>query len=156
MSKLFFSIQRKCMMLTDCKIWYILKNSVRHSGVFDKYMYVCRYVCMYTCMYYIYKYICVCIHTHTHTHTPHIHTHIYIYIYTLNKIITQHFCFCPPFFMSWTQRSKTFCMYTQKTHFYQICVHKSVWICVSEHFSFVEIIPPPHRCGICSCNQDAD
>ncbi len=30
----------------------------------------------------------------------------------------------------------------------KIIVHKSVEICVSEHFSFGEIIHPPHRCGI--------
>ncbi len=47
-----------------------------------------------------------------------------------------------PFFMSWTQRSKTF--YVHKRPIFLKCSQ----ICVSEHFSFAEIIHPPHRCSI--------
>ncbi len=35
-------------------------------------------------------------------------------------------------------------------HCSQICL-----ICVSEHFSFAEIIHPPHRCGISKCWLDS-
>ncbi len=66
---------------------------------------------------------------HTHTHTIYIYIYIYIYTvyiyYTLNKIINATLLFLPPFFMSWTQRSKTFSMYT-KGLFLSIIVHKSV------------------------------
>ncbi len=54
-----------------------------------------------------------------------------LFIYT-EQNYKQHFM--PPFFMSWTQRSKTFSMYT-KGLFLSNIVHKSVWTCVSEHFS---------------------
>ncbi len=76
------------------------------------------------------------------------------YIYTLNKFINATLLFLPPFFMSWTQRSKTFSMYI-KGLFLSNIVHKSVEICVSEHFSFAEIIHPPHRCGISICRLDS-
>ncbi len=66
--------------------------------------------------------------------------YIYIYIYFI-------LLFLSPFFMSWTQRSKTFSMYT-KGLFPSNIVHKCVWIFVSEHFSFAEIIHPPHRCAL--------
>ncbi len=62
--------------------------------------------------------------------------------------------FLHPFVMSWTQRSKTFSMYT-KGLFLSNIVNKSVLICVSEHFSFAEIIHPPHRCGISRCWWDS-
>ncbi len=71
------------------------------------------------------------------------------YIYTEKNYKRNTFVFAP-FFMSWTQRSKTFSMYT-KGLFLSNIVHKSVYICVSEHFSFAEIIHPPHRCGISRC-----
>jgi len=45
--------------------------------------------------------------------------------YTLNKIINVTLLFLPPFFMSWTQISKTFSMYT-KGLFLSNIVHKSV------------------------------
>ncbi len=48
-----------------------------------------------------------------------------IYIYTLNKIINATLLFLPPFFMSWTQRSTTFSIYT-KGLFLSNIVHKSV------------------------------
>ncbi len=67
------------------------------------------------------------VHTHTHTHT--------------------HFCFFHHF-PPWTQRSKTFSMYT-KGLFLSNIVNKSVQICVSEHFSFTEIIHPPHSLSAC-------
>ncbi len=44
---------------------------------------------------------------------------------TLNKIINATLLFWPPFYMSWTQRSKTFSMYT-KGLFLSNIVHKSV------------------------------
>ncbi len=47
------------------------------------------------------------------------------YIHTLAKIINATLLFLPPFFMSWTQRSKTFSMYT-KGLFLSNIVHKSV------------------------------
>ncbi len=51
---------------------------------------------------------------------------IYIYtVYTLNKIINTTLLFLPPFFMSWTQRSKTLSMNT-KGLFLSNIVHKSV------------------------------
>ncbi len=68
-------------------------------------------------------------------------------VYTLNKIINAILLFLPPFFMSWTKISKIFSMYT-KGLFLSNIVHKSALIGVSEHFSFAEIIHPPHRCGI--------
>ncbi len=37
-----------------------------------------------------------------------------MYIYTLNKIINAALLFLLPFFKSWTQRSKTFSMYTKR------------------------------------------
>ena len=46
-----------------------------------------------------------------------------------------------PFFMSWTQRYKTFSIYT-KDPFLSNIVHTSVQICVSEHFSFAKINHP--------------
>ncbi len=46
-------------------------------------------------------------------------------LYTLNKSV-----FLPPFFMSWTQRSKTFSMYT-KGLFLSNIVHKSVLVSTS-------------------------
>ncbi len=49
----------------------------------------------------------------------------YIGLYTLNKIINGTLLFLPPFFMCWTQRSKTFSMYT-KGLFLSNIVHKSV------------------------------
>ncbi len=58
----------------------------------------------------------------------------------------QHFCFLPPFFMSCTQRSKTFSMYTKGLFLSNMFTNLSK--SVSEHFSFAEIIHPPHRCGI--------
>ncbi len=73
---------------------------------------------------------------------------------TLTKIINATLLFLHPFFMSWTQRSKTFSMYT-KGLFLSNIVHKSVLICISEHFSFAEIIHPPHRCGISRCWLDS-
>ncbi len=45
-------------------------------------------------------------------------------------------------------------MYT-KGLFLSNIVQKSVQICVSEHFSFAEIIYPPHRCGISRCWLDS-
>ncbi len=66
----------------------------------------------------------------------------------------QHFCFLAPFFKSWTQISKTFSMYT-KGLFLSNIVHKSVYICVSEQFSFAELIHLPHRCGILRCWLDS-
>ncbi len=83
-----------------------------------------------------------------------LYIYIYIYIYTLSKIINATILFLPPFFMSWTQRSNTFSMYT-KGLFLSNIVHKSVEICVSEHLSFAEIIHPPHRCGISRCWLDS-
>ncbi len=49
----------------------------------------------------------------------------YIQVYTLTKIINATLLFLPPFFMSWTQRSKTFSMYT-KGLFLSNIVHESV------------------------------
>ncbi len=46
-------------------------------------------------------------------------------IITLNKIISATLLFLPPFFMSWTPRSKTFSMYTKGLFLLNI-VHKSV------------------------------
>ncbi len=76
-----------------------------------------------------------------------------MYLFISNKIINITLLLLPPFFMSWTQRSKTFSMYT-KGLFLSNIVHKSVWICVSEHF-FAEVIHPPHRCGISRCWLDS-
>jgi len=42
-------------------------------------------------------------------------------------------------------------MYTKAYLFLSNTVHKSVYICISDHFSFAEIIHPPHRCGISRC-----
>ncbi len=39
----------------------------------------------------------------------------------LNKIINATLLFLPPFFMSWTQRSKTFFMYTKDLFLSNIC-----------------------------------
>ncbi len=64
------------------------------------------------------------------------------------------FVLAPPFFKSWTQRSKTFSMYI-KGLFLSNIVHKSVLICVSEHFSFAETNHPPHRCDITRCLLDS-
>jgi len=50
--------------------------------------------------------------------------------------------------------SKTFSMYT-KGLFLSNFVHKSVQICVSEHFSFAEITHPPHRCGVKMLMQES-
>ncbi len=74
-------------------------------------------------------------------------------VYTLTKIIYATLLFLPPLFMSWTQRSKTFSMYT-KGLFLSNIVHKYVQICVSEHFSFADIMHPPHKCGISRCWLD--
>ncbi len=46
-------------------------------------------------------------------------------VYTLTKFINATLLFLPPFFMSWTQRSKTFSLYT-KGLFLSNIVHKSV------------------------------
>ncbi len=75
------------------------------------------------------------------------------YMYTEQNYKRNTFVL-PPFFMSWTQRSKTF-LCTTKDLFLSNIVHKSVLICVSEHFSFAEIIHPPHRCGISRCWLDS-
>ncbi len=48
-----------------------------------------------------------------------------VLLITLTKIINATLLFLPPFFMSWTQRSKTFSMYT-KGLFLSNIVHKSV------------------------------
>jgi len=50
--------------------------------------------------------------------------------------------------------SKTFSMYTNSLFLLNF-VHKSVQICVSEHFSFAEITHPPHRCGIKMLMQES-
>ncbi len=51
------------------------------------------------------------------------------FIHTLNKN-KRNTLFLPPFFMSWTQRSKTFFMYT-KGLFLSNIVHKSVLVSTS-------------------------
>ncbi len=51
---------------------------------------------------------------------PTVYIYIYIYIYTLTKIINATLLFLPPFFMSWTQRSMTDLLCTQKAYFSQI------------------------------------
>ncbi len=78
--------------------------------------------------------------------------YIYIYIiYTLTKIINATLLFLLLFFMSSTQRSKTFS--SQKAYFSQILL-TNLSKSVSEHFSFAGIIHPPHRCGISKCWLD--
>ena len=69
--------------------------------------------------------------------------------------VTTTLLFLLPFFMSWTQRSKTFSIYTQKNHFSQILftdLFKSVLVSTSP-------LPrqsiPPHRCGISRCSLDS-
>lgn len=69
---------------------------------------------------------------------------------TLNKSINAILLFLLPFLMSWTQRSKIFSIYTKEPFLSKI-VQKCVWNCVREHFSFAEIIHPPHRSGISRC-----
>ena len=73
---------------------------------------------------------------------------------TLNTIINVTLLFLPPFFLSWTQRSKTFSTYT-KGLFLSHIVHKSIKICVSEHFSLAEKIHPPHSCDISRYRLDS-
>ncbi len=94
----------------------------------------------------------------SHMQRNHITTEQVYYVrkaaHILNKVINATLLFLHTFFMSWTQRSKTFSMYT-KGLFLSNIVHKSVLICVSEHFSFAEIIHPPHRCGISRCWLDS-
>ncbi len=61
----------------------------------------------------------------------------------------QHFCFCPHF--SWAEfKDLRLFLYTQKAYFSQI-LFTNLSKSVSEHFSFAEIIHPPHRCGISRC-----
>ncbi len=75
---------------------------------------------------YIHTYIHIYIYTYIHTYIYiYIHTYTYTYTYTLTKIINATLLFLPPVFMSWTQRSKTFSMYT-KGLFLSNIVHKSV------------------------------
>ncbi len=57
--------------------------------------------------------------------------------------------FLPPFFMIWTQRSKTF-LCTQKACFSQI-----LFTNLSKSVLVNEIIHPPHRCGISRCWLDS-
>ncbi len=52
-------------------------------------------------------------------------TLVILFLIMLTKIINATLLFLPPFFMSWTQRSKTFSMYT-KGLFLSNIVHKSV------------------------------
>ncbi len=65
----------------------------------------------------------------------------------------QHFCFCP--YLSWAglQDLRLF-LKTQKAYFSQI-LFTNLSKCVSEYFSFAEIIHPPHRCGISRCWLDS-
>ncbi len=51
-------------------------------------------------------------------------------VYTLTKMINATHLFLPPFFMSWTQRSKTF-LSTEKGLFLSNIVHKSVLVSTS-------------------------
>ncbi len=60
----------------------------------------------------------------------------------LNKIINTTLLFLPPFFTSWTQRSKTF-LWHKKAYFSQI-----LFTNLSKSVLVNEIIHPPHRCSI--------
>ncbi len=62
--------------------------------------------------------------------------------FTLNKIINATLLFLPPFYMSWSERSKTF--------FSQI-----LFTNLSKSVLVNEIIHPPHRCGISRCWLDS-
>ncbi len=76
------------------------------------YMHMYVYICMYVYMY-IYIYICV-----------YMCVFVRVYIYTEQNYKRNTLVFAP-FYMSWTQRSKTFSMYT-KGLFLSNIVHKSV------------------------------
>ena len=69
------------------------------------------------------------------------------------KIQMQHFCFCPHF--SWAElKDRRLFLCTQKAHFSQILFSNQSKP-VSEHFSLVEIIHPPHICDISRCWSDS-
>ncbi len=72
-------------------------------------------------------------------------------LYRLNKIINATLLFLPPFFMSWTFMRL---FYVHKRPISLKCCSQICLNCVSEHFSFSEIIHPPHRCGISRCWLD--
>ncbi len=58
-----------------------------------------------------------------------IYLYIYIYIYTLTKIINATLLFLPLFFMSWTQRSNNFSMYTKRLFLSNICSQICLNLC---------------------------
>ncbi len=74
----------------------------------------------------------------------------YVYIYTEQKYKCNTFIFASYFFMSWTQRSQTFSMYTKCLFLSNIS--KSVLVSTSP---LPRIIHPPHRCGISRCWLDS-
>ncbi len=69
------------------------------------------------------------------------------YPYKCKKLYT--FCFCPHF--SWAE-IKDLRLYVHKRS-----ISLKYWpqICLNEHFSFAEIIHPPHRCSISRCWFDS-
>lgn len=66
---------------------------------------------------------------------------------TLKENINAILSFCSHF--SWAQL-KDLRLFI-KGPFLSNIVPRFVGVCVSEHFSFVEIIHPPHRCGVARC-----
>ncbi len=72
---------------------------------------------------------------------------VYILVYTEQNYKRNTFA---PIF----HELNSFSMYTRGLFLSNI-VNKSVKICVSEHFSFAEIIHPPHRWGISRCWLDS-
>ncbi len=74
-------------------------------------------------------------------------------VYTLTKIINAILLFLPP--ISWAElKDLRLFLCTQKAYFSQI-LFTNLSKSVSEHFSFAEIIHPPHRCGISRCWLDS-
>ena len=64
----------------------------------------------------------------------------------LNKNINTTCQLLVSCFISWNKRSQK-CSMCTKSLFFSNCVHKFVYIPVSEHFSFAKIIHPPDRYG---------
>ncbi len=74
--------------------------------------------------------------------------------YTLNKIVNAMLLFCPQFLWAELNNLRLF-QCTQKAYFSQILLTNLSKSVVSEHFSFAEIIHPPHMCGILRCWLDS-
>ncbi len=75
-------------------------------------------------------------------------------LYTEQNYERNTFVFAPIF--SWTElKDIRLVLCTQKACFSQILFTNLSVICVREHFSFGEVIQPPHRCGISRCWLDS-